>query len=173
MAFFEEEGFCPSCSSFGDYPAEKKNGATRTIIDILNGRQSLMVYAPECKSWFDEYPSIVDAMFGGDGILGIQLATIIARAVPGFNLQNRTGIRKIRLIDCLNPTDLDPEVFYDPTRGDDENWQFFVDGRASFQNPIRETESRIIVYDSRYAIVMVDVANHDLVIRLLRIPPRK
>ena len=175
MAYFENEGFCPSCSSFDYYPTEQRNNFVNTIFGILNGRQGLMVYAPNRKSWFDEHPSIVDAMLGGDGSLGIQIATILACAIPGFKLNapNKDTIRKISLIDCLCPTDLGEDVFYDPSRGSAQNWQFFVDGRASLDNPVHQIGNRTIIHDTRYAVVLDDAKDGAFEIRLLRIPTRK
>ena len=172
MAYYENEGFCPSCSSFDGYPAEQRNNFVNTIFGILNGRQGLMVYAPNRKSWFDEHPSIVDAMLGGDGTLGIQIATILACTIPSFGIKSPDIPRKILIVDCLCPTDLGADVFYDPTRGDEQNWSFFVDGKASFDNPVRQIGERIIIHDSRYAVVL-DAITDGVEIRLLRIPTRK
>lgn len=169
MAYFENEGFCPSCSSFTDYPADKRNQFIGAIISILNRRQILMVYELGRKSWFCQYPSIVDAMLGGDGVLGIQLATMLQNATPDFQFHANKGIRKIRLVDCLCPADLGKDVYYDQY-GRDCNWSFYVDGKVVFDEPVHRVGNRTIIHDDRYAIVVCDIPDGDIEVRLLAIP---
>ena len=172
MSLFEKEGYCPGCTSFStDYPAGKRNALASKTLEILGGREQLMVYAPEHKSWHDEYPSIVDAMLGGnDSTLGIELAVMLKMAVPDWVSGEIQGVRKINLVDCLNPTDFGDDVYFDASYHREANWSFFIDGRASFNHPVRHLGGRTIVYDDRYAIIMVDEGGAEIELRILHIP---
>ncbi len=177
MAIFEKHGYCPGCSAFGEYPIGKQSPLAKKILEILDHREQLMVYEPGDRSWLDERPSIVDVMLGGDGTLGMELAVMLMMATPAPSPEamGYDCLRKIRLVDVVNPYQLGADVYFDFDANKDEahrdaDWSFYVNNHVIFNDPIRHLDNRTIIFDERYAVIMKDEAEGDIELRILKIP---
>ena len=169
MAYFELDGYCPSCSNFTDFIGKgNPHQFVDEVHDILKGREQMMVYDPVYTAWGnDPYASITEVLFGGNGVLGLHLAALLQAAIP-----DPTVVRKIIIRDVICPKMLGDDIYYEriPILGC-TGWAFFVNGIHINDAPITYKDYRRLIYDERYVVMVEDPGADEIIISILKLPP--
>ena len=152
MARYEKLGFCPH-NSFADADLFPNKAM---ILGVLGNRTADMYYPEDDKAWSDDV-SIVSAMLGGDGTLGMQLACFLRFCSPISNLE--IG-KPIRIHDVLNPKHISKDLYCeDPEHC--QGWSFFVDGKAIKDSPVTWKEGLFLFEDDSYLVAAKDDLAND------------
>ena len=154
MAKYEQLGYCPN-NTFMTY--RDKNPVVKVIETILGRRPYYMVYDKRDVFWKgDKRDSIVDALYGGNGILGIQVATYLELIMPE-PLERDDEVRPIIVHDVINPAQIDGDILcFDGGR----EWEFPVNGgvdrrRKPSSKGTKESTLKLF-FDTRYLVVVQD-----------------
>ena len=147
MAKYENLGFCPHNSFVNAELFPNK----QTVLGVLGNRIADMYYPEDDKAWSEDV-SIVSAMLGGDGTLGVQLACFLRFCSPISNLE--IG-KPIRIHDVLNPKHISKDLYCeDPAHC--QGWSFFVDGKAIKDSPVTWKEGLFLFEDDSYLVAAKD-----------------
>ena len=155
MAAYENEGFCPRNEFHNFYFDEgvEPTPIKQKILEILGKRIPYMVYAENKYAWRAKGPcSIVDAMLGGDGFLGMELACLLKTLTPVVT--DKMPIEKwpkFLIADHLNPHDICKDLC---PSSEDKRWSFFVNDMAIRNDPVTYLNGKHILYDDRYLVVV-------------------
>ncbi len=154
MAKFESLGHCPN-NAFATYRSESP--VVKAINTILGRRPVYMVYDRKDIFWSEKKrDSIVDALFGGDGILGIQVATYLELIMPE-PLERDNEVRPIIIHDVLNTAHIDEDIIsFDNGR----EWEFTskggVDRRLKPSSKGTKESTLKLFFDTRYLVCVQD-----------------
>lgn len=121
MARYENLGYCPH-NSFANYRDYNLPG-NPLAMQIMGHRTADMYYPKDDKAWSNDV-SIVSAMLGGDGTLGVQLACFLRFAMPISSLEEG---RPIRIHDVINPQHICADLFCNDVENCSD-WCFPVNG---------------------------------------------
>lgn len=105
MAMYEDRGYCPSDAFWRQMATrvETLSPHCEKIMELLGDRIGYMVYSNDGNvPWGECY--IVDALLGGDGILGIQIAAALKQLIPTCIYATKGC--PIVCTDILNPNQL-------------------------------------------------------------------
>lgn len=173
MAKFENLGYCPN-NAFG-YSRRSFDGAAVQATETILGRRPVyMVYDQKDIFWSEENrDSIVDALYGGEGILGVQVSTYLEIIYPE-PLEDKGEARKIIIHDVLNPKQMDEDILHFDDAG--EEWEFAVRGGVDRKlKPTLKVEkgsTKKLFWDDRYLVCIQDMGGkNDIHIFLLRTQP--
>ena len=155
MAAYENEGFCP-CNDFIQFFIDEGLEMTPVrlkTLDILGKRDAYMVYEDNKYAWrVSGVCSIVEAMLGGDGLLGMEIACLLRGLTPDFSERMPVEKRpKFLIADHLNPHDICGGLCWS---SDAKCWHFLVNGVANPNDPVFHLDGKTILYDDRYLVVV-------------------
>ena len=155
MAKYEQLGYCPN-NKFMTYRSESP--VIKMVKTILGRRPNYLVYDKRDVFWSDDKrDSIVDALYGGDGILGIRVATYLELILPE-PLEDQDGEgRMIILHDVINPKQIDEDILcFDGGR----EWEFPVNGgvdrRLKPSSKGTKEGTLKLFFDTRYLVCVQD-----------------
>ena len=154
MAMYEKEGSCPS-NAFLRYRIDGKAAVEHEkIVELLGDRIGYMVYDQKDHAWGRYYPSVVEALLGGNGSLGFRVARYLRNIIPVCRYAE-IG-KKIVIHDVLSPSQIAGDILYFRDESF-ERWAFFgKDGKAHPDDPITIKDGRAIFSDERFLVVVVD-----------------
>lgn len=143
MAMYENRGFCPH-NSFLHYNmnGNEVNPLWETTGKILGDRPGYMVYDKAMNAYKGEC-YIVDAMMGGTGTLGLEIACALRSMIPVCKY-SETG-RPIVCADLLNPYQIPAAI------GQLEDEWKLCEG----EDPAKT----VLVQDDRYLVAIQDDGN--------------
>lgn len=148
MAKYEQLGYCPH-NSFMRFT--KKSRAQKTVEGLLGKRSVYMVYDKVDHYWEpSDKDSIVNALYGGSAILGIQVATYLDTVAPEPLEENLM----IVVHDIINPLQADENL-----RCLETKW--FFDDISSTKSTKRtmkceEGTRKKVFWDERYMVLIED-----------------
>ena len=149
MARFENLGYCPN-NSFANYREYNLPG-NPLAMEIMGRRTADMYYPSDDKAWTNDV-SIVSAMLGGDGSLGVQLACFFRFASP---IVDDETFKPIRIHDVLNPKHICPDLFCGEP-GEGAQWSFPVNGIIMKDNPVTYRDGMFLFEDEDYLVAVKD-----------------
>ena len=168
MAAYENEGYCPS-NSFGMYYPDQRNPLADDILKIAGSRIGYMVYEKRACAWNREWSSIVDAMLGGTGILGMEIACYLRALAPVCKYGESE--LKILISDQVSPGAISDDIAHVEENGK-YKWGFFVNGLCGCDNMVTYCDDKTIFYDDRYLVVINSsdaVAHQTIYIDILKL----
>ena len=128
-------------------------------LTIIGDRVHYMRYSLKDFAWREGYPSVVEALLGGDGALGLKAIRHLVKIMPRTSLS--TGFDKeIVIHDVLSPYQIADDIVYygnSLSASCPERWAFC--GRGGFvfsKSPITTKDNRAIFSDERFLIVVAD-----------------
>lgn len=178
MAKYERLGYCPN-NAFMTFDFGGTSTVARSTQSILGARPVYMVYDEKDHFWDPTArDTIVDALYGGDGVLGIQVATYLELILPE-PLEDQDGEgRMIILHDVINPKQIDEGILGFGFEGTIKipEWMFSTNGGVSRKRkPTAKADkesTKKIYFDDRYLVCIQDFGGRKPVhIFLLRTLP--
>ena len=149
MARFENLGYCPN-NAFCNYREYNLPG-NPLAMKILGGRAADMYYPENDKALANDV-SIVSAMLGGDGSLGVQLACYLRHVSPSVSLEE---FRPIRIHDVINPKHICADLYCnDPSTCSD--WCFPVNGLIHKDDKKTWRDGMFLFEDDDYLVAAKD-----------------
>ena len=165
--FNQKEGVRPDRAFLYYRNSKKASPVVNDIMKILGDRPAYMVYDKEHFAWGYKVPSIVEALLGGTGELGLEVAEYLKEIIP----ECRYGFvgRDIIIHDVINPFVIDDELF---AYGKDLDviWLF---GKSGINDPcvgVSSRDDKAIFSDDRFLVVVYNYENLPVGIWIFRMP---
>ena len=152
MARYENLGYCPH-NSFCNYRDYNLPG-NPLAMQIMDGRTAEMYYPPNDKALTNDI-SIVSAMLGGDGSLGVQIACFCKFNMPTRDFKEGDTLKPIRIHDVLNPRIIHPDLYCEDM-ATCSGWSFSVDGLVHKDSPVTYLDGLFLLEDEDYLVAIKD-----------------
>lgn len=155
--------FLPDAAFMYYVNSKKASAIANKILDKLDWRTAQMEYSKDYFAFGYNVPSIVEAILGGNGRLGSEVAEYLEQAMPnGFHKRRAT------IYDVINPMNVDSElaVYLNGTY----HWFFTSHGIFDQYKQPTAKDHKALFYDDRFLIIIYNHGKSPLNIYVFRIP---